>query len=457
MHEQLKEVLIGEARAGKRVVVFIDEAQNLSEPVLETVRLLSDFENPRSKLVQIVLAGQPELADKLARPSVAQLRQRISIVGRLSRFTRSETEAYINHRLRVAGYKGGQLFSPEVCEMIAARSEGVPRNINNLCFSVLSLGYALGRKEIDCSLVQEAANDLELNPLVSKQHDSQNSPQPAAAVSRDTPLHAHGASGKRDTPLDQKRFEKIKERIEQLSRSIIPVGAVLVFLFAVGAAGALFLHRGIVQPRATAQTNPLPVASPLSTAANTAQDVPAASSAALVASRPSPQVLEAVKPGRMGKNPEPEVLAVRAIAPRSAPIVGRDAPPDLTAVALNAPADAIGGVLRASSGTMPALPPNPERIVPVPVGGHLKGPQLVSRFELGYPPAAERMGVEGEVVVDAAIDATGKVTDMNVVSGPPLLRHAALDTVRQSKYEPGYLDGTPVAGKMSIAVQFRLH
>jgi len=132
MHEQLKEVLINEARIGKRLVVFIDEAQNLSESALETVRLLSDFENPRSKLMQILLVGQPELAEKLARPAMAQLRQRVSILARLSPFIRSETEAYINHRLSVAGSADRQLFTSEARAMIADWSRGVPRKINNL-------------------------------------------------------------------------------------------------------------------------------------------------------------------------------------------------------------------------------------------------------------------------------------------------------------------------------------
>jgi type II secretory pathway predicted ATPase ExeA len=170
MYEQLKQVLIATASAGKRFVVFIDEAQNLEESVLETIRLLSDFETPHKKLMQIVLAGQPQLADTLARPTLAQLRQRISILSRLCPFTPAETDAYINHRLQVAGYKRGHLFTPEACATIATWSEGIPRNINNLCFSALSLGYALGRKEISCSLVQEAANDLEVNPSVPETH-----------------------------------------------------------------------------------------------------------------------------------------------------------------------------------------------------------------------------------------------------------------------------------------------
>jgi TonB family protein len=172
MHDQLKRVLIGEARAGRRLVVFIDETQNLAESALETVRLLSDFETPTSKLMQIVLAGQPQLADKLARPTLAQLRQRVSILCRLNPFTPAETDAYINHRLRVAGCKGGQLFTPDARAMIATESKGVPRNINNLCFNALSLGYALGKKEIDSSLVIEVANDLEVSPLGSERHQA---------------------------------------------------------------------------------------------------------------------------------------------------------------------------------------------------------------------------------------------------------------------------------------------
>jgi TonB family protein len=171
MHDQLKRVLIGEARAGRRLVVFIDETQNLAESALETDRLLSDFETPTSKLMQIVLAGQPQLADKLARPTLAQLRQRVSILCRLNPFTPAETDAYISHRLRVAGCKDGQLFTPDARAMIAAQSKGVPRIINNLCFNTLSLGCALGKKQIDSSLVREVTNDLEVSLLGSELHD----------------------------------------------------------------------------------------------------------------------------------------------------------------------------------------------------------------------------------------------------------------------------------------------
>jgi general secretion pathway protein A len=164
MHDQLNVVLLEEARAGRRFVLVVDEAQNLSDTVLETARLLSDFETPRQKLLQIVLSGQPQLAEKLERPELVQLRQRISILAHLEPFRPAEVNDYINHRLRVAG-GAIPLFTPAAVDKIAATSLGIPRNINNLCFSALSLGCALRRKQIDTDLIDEAAADLELSSL----------------------------------------------------------------------------------------------------------------------------------------------------------------------------------------------------------------------------------------------------------------------------------------------------
>lgn len=198
MHEQLKEVLIGEAKADRRIVVFIDEAQNLQDSALETLRLLSNFETPQSKLMQIILAGQPRLAEKLARPNLVQLRQRVSILSQLRPFTPAETTAYISHRLRVAGHDRSRLFTPGALAMIAAWSKGVPRNINNVCFNALSLGYAMGLKEIDRSVVQEVLSDLELNPRVLKHYDSEEPIQPAALVSPGASRQSHRAHWKDD-------------------------------------------------------------------------------------------------------------------------------------------------------------------------------------------------------------------------------------------------------------------
>src|SRR2546425_6886444 len=134
MHEKLNEILIREARAKRRFVLVIDEAQNLEDTVLESVRLLSDFETPSAKLMQIVLAGQPQLAEKLARPELIQLRKRISIVSRLQPLTPEETSQYIEHRLRVAGL-GGKPFRRGAPARIEDRYECATPHINNLSIS----------------------------------------------------------------------------------------------------------------------------------------------------------------------------------------------------------------------------------------------------------------------------------------------------------------------------------
>ena len=168
MHDLFNRCLLREARAGRRVIIVIDEAQNLEPSVLETVRLLSDFETPQAKLLQIVMAGQPELADKLARPSLTQLRQRISLLSSLEPLPLREVERYIEHRLRVAGYEGESMFSPGAQKLLWELSRGIPRSINNLCFNAMSLGCALQRKMIDADLLQEVAADFDLSGLVSQ-------------------------------------------------------------------------------------------------------------------------------------------------------------------------------------------------------------------------------------------------------------------------------------------------
>jgi len=168
MHEQFNRCLVQEARAGKRFIVVIDEAQNLDASVLETVRLLSDFETPQAKLLQIILVGQPGLADKLATPGLVQLRQRITSVSGLSPLTREETGRFMDHRLQVAGHKGARLFSAEAQELIAQVSEGIPRQINNYCFHSLSLACAMRKKTVDAAMVREVTHDLDIHRFVSE-------------------------------------------------------------------------------------------------------------------------------------------------------------------------------------------------------------------------------------------------------------------------------------------------
>lgn len=167
MHELFNRCLLQEAHAGRRFIVVVDEAQNLEPSVLETIRLLSDFETPQAKLLQIILSGQPQLADKLSRPSLRQLRQRVSLLSTLKPFAADEVGKYIEHRLRAAGRQDNTLFTVPAVKMIAEMSEGIPRNINNICFNALSLGCALRQKTIDVDILRQVAADFDLGTMVS--------------------------------------------------------------------------------------------------------------------------------------------------------------------------------------------------------------------------------------------------------------------------------------------------
>jgi len=164
MHVQFTDALVKANRAGRKFLIVIDEAQNLSDAVLERVRLLSNFETSRGKLLQIVLSGQPQLSDKLMQASLVQLRQRVSTICHLDQLSAKETVAYIDHKLKQAGYLGEQLFTDSALESISEVSRGNPRIINNLCFNSLSICRALNRKQVDDSMVSEVIADLQLTP-----------------------------------------------------------------------------------------------------------------------------------------------------------------------------------------------------------------------------------------------------------------------------------------------------
>ena len=147
------------------MIVVVDEAQNLEPEVLETLRLLSNFETAKTKLMHIILAGQPALAQKLSTPSLVQLRQRISIVQGLAPLPAWEVKNYVEHRLRIAGYRGSPIFANELYESITTATEGIPRNVNNFCFSALSVACALRRTTVDAEVVKEVMADLDIRKL----------------------------------------------------------------------------------------------------------------------------------------------------------------------------------------------------------------------------------------------------------------------------------------------------
>lgn len=166
LQAKLTQMVAEHSQRGEQLIVVIDEAQTLDGSVLELVRMLSNFETPKEKLMQIILSGQPQLAVKLASPELLQLRQRISIIAQLKPLSAEETALYVNHRLRIAGYSRQRpLFNSAALRLISDYSQGIPRNINTLCSNSLSIGAALKKPVIDPDVVREAITDLDLDPL----------------------------------------------------------------------------------------------------------------------------------------------------------------------------------------------------------------------------------------------------------------------------------------------------
>ncbi len=161
--EALNRFLLQRNCAGRNVVVFIDEAQNLPSPAMEQVRILSNLETDRSKLLQIVLCGQPELRERLAQPDLRQLRQRIAVRYRLGALSERDGARYIGHRLAVAARGGNPTvrFNGSALRMIHAYSKGCPRLINALADHALLAGYVEQRMEINEHCVRRAIEQLE--------------------------------------------------------------------------------------------------------------------------------------------------------------------------------------------------------------------------------------------------------------------------------------------------------
>ena len=168
---QLNEFLIERLGKNEKTLLIVDEAQNLSIDMLEEIRLLSNLETPRSKLIQIMLVGQPELKEMLRKPELRQLRQRIALSHHLRPFNEEETREYVDDRLRRAGHTGGKLFKRGAMRELYKLTGGTPRLINVLCDSALLMGFAREQKIVDTEMIREAAVDLDILPIESVEAD----------------------------------------------------------------------------------------------------------------------------------------------------------------------------------------------------------------------------------------------------------------------------------------------
>src|SRR5262249_11332950 len=157
--------LLDRYRAGETVVLILDEAQNLTAPVLEEVRMLTNLETSKDKLLQIILSGQPEFEQKLNMPELRQLRQRVMLRCKTSALDREETHAYIQERLRIGGARGESMFSPDAMDTVYLYSLGIPRVINLLCEHSLVNGFVEQLKSIPSKIVEDVAREFQLDEV----------------------------------------------------------------------------------------------------------------------------------------------------------------------------------------------------------------------------------------------------------------------------------------------------
>jgi len=162
---RLNQWLLERYRAGETTVLIVDEAQNLTYPVLEEIRLLTNLETSTEKLLQIVLSGQQELEEKLKLPQLRQLRQRIMLRCKTTPLTKEQTHDYIGDRLRIAGASGELIFSPKAVEAVHLYSLGIPRVVNLLCDHSLINAYVEQQRPISPKIVEDVAHEFQLDEV----------------------------------------------------------------------------------------------------------------------------------------------------------------------------------------------------------------------------------------------------------------------------------------------------
>jgi len=316
MHEALNRVLLEEMNAKRRFVLVIDEAQNLEEHVLESIRLLSNFETPWAKLIQIVIAGQPQLAEILNRPSAAQVRQRISMVIRIEPLSPQDVGHYIDHRLRTAGCKDVSIFSTGARLLIAQHSGGIPRNINNLCFNAMSLACASKHELIDRDVVLEVLADLDLESLVKR-------PIATATAISERPVH-NVAAPEQTIGTRRPSFQGV------FSRAVVAAALVLAVVTGVDKSGVRPANPGATTEDGASRQSASQKPGPVELKANSTPELPVSASMAPVQSlgaagmkdpnHEARQILpETVPVDRRLKHPEQVDSAQRIVTP-AAPV-----------------------------------------------------------------------------------------------------------------------------------------
>lgn len=214
---RLGQFLVQQRQANRLTLLVIDEAQNLTLPALEEIRMLSNLETEKSKLIQIILIGQPELRDKLAMPQLEQLRQRITVSYHLQPLDAGETHNYINHRLRRAAIGSPVEFPRAVTDVIHSRSRGVPRIINVIADATLLFAYGVDRRDIDVEIAREALEELDATGVLASYHAEGGHPEAAPPPPAATAAAAPAGAPQAPAQVDARVLEDARRREEALS------------------------------------------------------------------------------------------------------------------------------------------------------------------------------------------------------------------------------------------------
>jgi general secretion pathway protein A len=208
---KLNQWLLDRYQAGERAVLVVDEAQNLSPQMLEEIRLLTNLETSTEKLLQIVLAGQPELEQKLNQPQLRQLRQRITLRAKTRQLTLEETQGYIEERMRIAGADNPDIFSPEAVAAVHRYARGIPRVTNLLCEHALVSSFAVQKNPVPAEIVEEVARDFDLHII----DPMARTPSPAMLPGVAAPDGANGDQ----PPLIESLLQALNTLVDRLNQA----------------------------------------------------------------------------------------------------------------------------------------------------------------------------------------------------------------------------------------------
>jgi TonB family protein len=476
MHAKFNEVLIETHRSGKRFLLLLDEAHNFDEPTIESIRLLSDFETPKKKLLQIIFSGQPALDEVLARPGMVQVRQRISLFRTLEPLESEEVSAYIAHRLKIVGVTQ-ELFSLAALRLIADLTGGIPREIHNVCFAALAQACTMGRRRVNGDIIYAVARDLRILPSDEGYEEETITEGPPEGVDHEEPKRASAATaispGSVDrltpTSVPDVTPAEIKPDFFAIQRSVAPGPTearnhpssspkedrgirargkrkkmrakwnAVIAACAILSGCALYAWvegvNGKVNSFASAQT-------PL---ANSRTD-PAES---------TPKPVIAAKPPRSTKRRSVPQIASQRTDSRSDLIdrgnemqaSGGDANPPTAVAGIETGANANESLAAA---VMRSIPATVEK-APTPVSSFVPS-KLIESPQPAYPSTARNAGISGEVELEAIIQRDGTLRDIRVVKGHPLLTAAAIRAAEQQRYSPYLLNGVPQ--EVSTRVRF---